>query len=219
MSTKHCEAVKSLYKRRVEQGLCGKCGKPLDRNGSVCVSCNEKHKKYENESRKWYKEHGICPTCGKNQLFGDEKNCPECRAKKAEWMQEARGRNGEKIAEQHKISQNRRYHELIDAGICPNCKKRPAENGMRFCSICRAKRIEQRRIKSGFYAKPRKSERHTLGICAFCNNPIKPGYKICETHYQKCLETANSENTKKAREKLKQQGVFMIWGLKDHGKV
>lgn len=81
------------------------------------------------------------------------------------------------------------------------------------------KRIEQRRIKSGFYAKPRKSERHTLGICAFCNNPIKPGYKICETHYQKRLETANSENTKKAREKLKQQGVFMIWGLKDNGKV
>lgn len=219
MATRHCEVVKSLYKRRVAQGLCGKCGKPLDRNGSVCISCNEKHKKYENETRKWYKEHGICPTCGKNELFGDENNCPECRAKKAEWMQKAREKNGDKISTQHNISQNKRYHELIDAGICPNCKKRPAYNGMRMCSICHAKLLEQRRVRNGYYVRPKKSERHTLGLCTFCNNPIKPGYKVCEMHYRKCLETANSENTKKAREKLKQQGVFTIWGLKGHGKV
>lgn len=219
MSTKHCEAVKSLYKRRVEQGLCGKCGKPLDRNGSVCISCNEKHKKYTNESRKWFKEHGICPTCGKNELFGDENNCPECRAKKAEWMQKAREKNGDKISTQHNISQNKRYHELIDAGICPNCKKRQASNGMRMCDVCHAKLLEQRRVRNGYYVRPKKSERHTLGLCAFCKNPIKPGYKVCETHYQKCLEIVHSENSIKARERLKREGAFTIWGLKGHGKV
>lgn len=219
MATKQCEAVKTLYRKRVAQGLCGKCGKPLDRKGSICISCNEKHKKYENESRKWYKEHGICPICGKNKILGEEKNCPECRAKKAEWTQKTREQDRQKSNEYHNRAQNRRYHELIDAGICPNCKKRPAENGMRMCSICHAKLLEQRRIRTGYYAKPKKSERYTLGLCTFCDNPIKPGYKVCETHYQKCLETANSENTKKAREKLKQQGVFTIWGLKGHGKV
>lgn len=219
MVTRHCEVVKSLYKRRVAQGLCGKCGKPLDRNGSVCVSCNEKHKKYTNESRKWFKEHGICPTCGKNELFGDENNCPECRAKKAEWMQKAREKNGDKISTQHNISQNKRYHELIDAGICPNCKKRQASNGMRMCDVCHAKLLEQRRVRNGYYVRPKKSERHTLGLCAFCNNPIKPGYKVCETHYQKCLEIVHYENSIKARERLKREGAFTIWGLKGHGKV
>ena len=52
MVTRHCEAVKSLYKRRVAQGLCGKCGKPLDRKGSICISCNEKHIQFMQRSEK-----------------------------------------------------------------------------------------------------------------------------------------------------------------------
>lgn len=207
MATKQCEAVKTLYRKRVAQGLCGKCGKPLDRKGSICIFCNEKHKKYENESRKWYKEHGICPICGKNKIFGEEKNCPECRAKKAEWMQKAREKNGKKINEQHKKSQNRRYHELIDAGICPNCKKRPAANG-RMCEICHAKILEQKRIRNGYYTRRKKSDRHILGLCTFCDNPLKPGYKVCEFHYEKMVKMANCENAKKARKNLIKEGIL-----------
>lgn len=208
MATRHCEVVKSLYKRRVSQGLCGKCGKPLDRNGSVCISCNEKHKKYTNESRKWFKEHGICPTCGKNELFGDENNCPECRAKKAEWMQKAREKNGDKISTQHNISQNKRYHELIDAGICPNCKKRTASNGMRMCGICHAKLLEQRRIRNGYYIRRPKTDRNVLGICTFCDNQLKPGYRVCEFHYEKMVEMSNCDNAKKARKNLVKEGIL-----------
>ena len=56
-----------------KNGYCVGCGEKLDREGSYCKKCREKINKNVREQRHWYQDNGICPRCGKNSLFGDEK--------------------------------------------------------------------------------------------------------------------------------------------------
>ena len=70
--------------------------------------------------------------------------------------------------------------EMIEKGICTRCRKRSADNSYKTCGICRAKIRESKRKN----AKPSRSERFEQGLCYFCDNPIKHGYKVCEFHYE-----------------------------------
>lgn len=72
------------YEVRKASNLCVLCGKPLDREGVVCTACNSKRTAYGRELYKKLQAVGVCPRCGKNLLYGDEKSCIECRAKSAE---------------------------------------------------------------------------------------------------------------------------------------
>lgn len=215
MSSKGSEATKRLYRKRIASGLCGTCGKPLDRDGSMCQECCDKKREYAKENFLWYKEHGICPICGKVKLRGDEKHCPECLAKKAKATAKSRGVVGsQKRAEynaRHRDLSRQKLQGLRDGGICYYCRKRKADDGMKTCSICRAKIRERKRIKTGYYAKPLKGKRSDYGLCTFCNEPPKPGYRVCEKHYELYSKIGTGENAVKAREEMKKQGVFNIY--------
>ena len=58
--------------------------------------------------------------------------------------------------------------------------------------MCREKDNASRRARNGVSDR---SERIDKGICYFCNNPVKTGYKVCEKHYQ-----MNVKNAEKGRE-------------------
>lgn len=77
METTPISPQKKLYNYRRENGLCPKCGKPLDRKGFYCEECREKQTAYSRETREFCKQFKICPECRKNKLAGDEKICPE----------------------------------------------------------------------------------------------------------------------------------------------
>ena len=47
-----------------------------------------------------------------------------------------------------------------------------------------------------------RKERYKQGLCYFCDNPIKDGYKVCEMHYRMNIEKANSSKAKDARKEL-----------------
>ena len=70
-----------FYKKRKDNGLCPRCGNALDRNGHYCSECLEKVNQYRRDNRAFYRENGICPVCGKEKLFGEEKQCILCRQK------------------------------------------------------------------------------------------------------------------------------------------
>ena len=73
---------KTTYDRRKEQGICVICGKEKPKEGYICCEqCKEKRKIYQRETREYYRNLGICSRCGKNKLFGEENECPECMAK------------------------------------------------------------------------------------------------------------------------------------------
>lgn len=188
-----------FYNLRKENGLCVACGKVLDRKGTMCISCREKKTKESNEERKFYAENGICPRCHKNKLFGDEKVCLECKAYSTNKTLEKRKERKEEYNAYMRDYQKKEYNKRKEAGICTRCGKRKAESGNTTCGICRNKERESRLARNG---EKNRSDRYLKGICFFCDNPIKHGYKVCEKHYKMNIEKANSSRAKEARKKL-----------------
>lgn len=186
-----------LYKRRKEAGLCVNCGKELDRNGVYCTECQAKLNSNRNELRKWYQEGGICPRCGKELLYGQEKNCLECSAKGYEQYLK---RDKEHFNEVHRKWAKEKYERDKANGICTRCGKRKADGGYFTCGICRAKNRANRMNQSEYVKK--------IGICRFCNEPVKDGYKVCEKHHQMNVDKARSSNAKRARNELIRSGVL-----------
>ena len=197
---------KRLLEKRKTNGLCIDCGTELDRDGVRCVKCNTKHNEKNNADRKWYIENGICPVCRDNFLFGDEKVCLECGASKYAETMKSRERLGkEHYNKVHREWSKRTHHEMIQKGICTRCRKRKADYGYKTCGICREKGRKYKRVK---YGKPDRSERCKHGLCYFCDNPIKDGYKVCEKHYQMNVEKSLSQKAKEARRELKESGIL-----------
>ena len=165
----------------------------MDRDGALCIDCLQKANYEQRTTRRLYLKFNICPRCRKNTLFGDEKNCLECAAKAYESVMKNRDR--EHYNEVHKEWSKRTHYEMIEKGICTRCRKRNADNGHKTCGICRAKAREAKRK----YAKPNRSERFEQGLCYFCDNAIRPGYKVCDFHYEE-----NVKNAIKGRKIIKQ---------------
>ena len=176
---------KALIERRKSNGLCIDCGNPLDREGLRCKKCCEKRSKWEREHRQWYLSHKICPRCGKNDLMGDETICPECRAK--EVNNTLKNRKTDEYNVYQRNWSKSTYQKRKESGICTRCGKRKATQGLTTCAMCRARDNETRRIRKGFSDR---SDRSKIGLCYFCDNPVKKGYKVCEKHYQMNIEKA-----------------------------
>ncbi len=189
-----------LLDKRKSNGLCVGCGNPLDRDGIYCATCRERINKTTRERRHWYQDNGICPRCGKVSLMGDEKVCPECRAESANEKSRIREENREKYNEKQRIIHGNIYNKRKEQEICTRCGKRKADKGYKTCGVCRAKTREYRRIK---YGKPNRSERFEQGLCYFCNNTLKDGYKVCEKHYQMNLQKFSNEKCREATEEIK----------------
>lgn len=186
MSTK-----KELYRSRKAKGLCVKCGKvPPRENRVMCAECAEKERKYENESRAFCRSVGICPVCQKNKLFGDERNCPECRAKNY-----ARNLNKPNIVRHINTTHYKRKTE----GLCIKCGERPPVFGRVSCSYCLIK--EQQRAKD-YRAKKSKTgvpryERVSYGLCYTCGEKIDRDGRVCQKCADKMTKNLGDRNCKR----------------------
>ncbi len=127
-----------LYRTRKENGLCPRCGKPMDRKGYLCSNCLEKDREYRRENRKFCREHKICPMCQKEKLFGDEKQCVLCRAHYYDYRQKNPVSKEKKriYNATFREKQNKLYSERIASGICTRCGKLKVVPGRKKCKIC-----------------------------------------------------------------------------------
>lgn len=124
-------------------------------------------------NKHYYIKIGICPHCHKNRLFGEEKSCPECRAKSTEY---ALKRNRIEYNKNHAEWARKTYVERKSKGICVRCGKRRAINGETRCSICKGKDETTRNIRDSHLS------RFERGLCRWCDNPVEKGFKVCEYH-------------------------------------
>ena len=132
-------------------GLCVKCGGEIEteRKGkTTCYSCVKKNTDYKRESREFVLSFRICPRCLKNKLYGDERNCLECRTKNYINREKQRRDNPEreKIYYQHaRAKQHIRYQQRKEQRLCVICGKplREDEYKYSYCSLCRGKRRER----------------------------------------------------------------------------
>lgn len=183
-----------------ENGLCIQCHKPIeeDRQGkTICIECSDKRYAQQKATREFCESIGICNRCSKNKVFGNEKTCPECRAKNAEYKFKIREANREKYNEYNRSYGKKRYNELKEKGICTRCAKRPATDGKTMCSICNAKNNKRREQTSNG------RDRVSNGLCYWCGAPVKTGYKICEEHYSMSVKKLQHPNVEAARQQFR----------------
>lgn len=198
----------TTYFRRKEQGLCITCGKELDRAGIKCIDCLAKSNKTDRETYHWLQENGICPVCRKNRLINGEKSCLECRARKTNNNAIRMNRNEQELRKKIAIRDSNKYAERKSLGLCVICGK---ENNSEFsvCKQCRIKRNARRRIRNtNQMGLSKRRKRISQGLCYCCGEPVKQGYKFCETHYQRMVAMAHSQKNKEARAKLIKQGIL-----------
>lgn len=186
-----------MLERRKANKLCRECGKPLDRDGIRCIECNNKHNLNKTKDRIFYQSIGICPRCRAEKIYGEEKVCIECKHK---LTQEVLATRNKETYNKNHAEWSRKTHKLmVEQGICYRCRKRKADFGYKTCGICRTKLREYRREKDY------KCRRNEQGLCYYCNEPVKQGYKICEKHYQSNLYKTHSEKAVQARRGLSRE--------------
>ena len=185
------ERSAKLYWNRKDNGLCPRCGKPLDREGHYCSECLEKVRAYRSENKEFYRENHLCTECGKNKVPDGERTCPECRAKKNESRKTLNETQKIRCNENFRKQQNFLYKERSDAGICTRCGKRKAMPGKKKCGICLSKDAEMHRKKhlDKPNAKEYRKENH---LCYFCGSPIDlpAGNNICSACRKRFEEIA-----------------------------
>lgn len=208
LNMERSEYVKQWKDNRKSAGLCVGCGQPLDRDGSYCMKCRERINKTTRERRHWYLSHKICPRCGKNDLMGDETICPECRAKEVNTTLKNRDRDS--YNSYHNEWAKSAYQKRKGSGVCTRCGKRKATEGYTTCAICRERDNSSRRARNGVSYR---SERTDNGICYFCDNPVKTGYKVCKMHYQMNVQNAaKGRKTHEAKEYIKRMKKIQYKG-------
>lgn len=196
------------YRNRKDNGLCPRCGKPLDRKGHYCFECLEKVKIYHRENKEFFRKNHLCTECGKNKVPDGERICPECRAKIVSWKkpltEEQKLRYGSRFKEQQRML----YHERSKNGICTRCGKRKVSPGKKKCVICLEKDAEQHRKK--YLNKLNEREIRRLNhLCYFCGNKIDlESGNICSKCYEKFRENGMKHGGKNKYWKQENKLIF-----------
>lgn len=182
---------KERYKDLKDRGICVYCKTaPAEDGKTTCRVCREKQRKQTAEKRAALRKMGICTECGSRRVYGDEKICPECAARKYASNLKC-NRDPDKESQYHKD----RRKKLKEMGICVKCGKRKAESGKTRCGICNAtERIRKRRYRGNQIDR---SERPSFGMCYFCGGAISKG-RICS----KCSERVTKNLPDKSNNKL-----------------
>lgn len=200
------------YRNRKDNGLCPRCGQPLDRKGYYCSECLEKVKIYHRENREFFRKNHLCTECGKNKVPDGERICPECRAKRVSWKKPLTEEQKERYGLRFKEQQRMLYRERSGSGICTRCGKRKVSPGKKKCVICLKKDAEQHRKK--YLNKPNEREIRRLNhLCYFCGNKIDLEFgNICSKCYDKFRENGMKNGGK--NQYWKQENKLIFGGKK-----
>lgn len=128
----------TYYHKRIEQGLCGRCGKqPHEPNKKLCESCRNINNANVKQSQKFRIEMGFCPKCGKEKLYGDEKVCLICKANSRKNILS----NEQLIKKREYDRQYARKRRLLakENGLCVICGKQKRKLARQICGYCSEK--------------------------------------------------------------------------------
>jgi predicted nucleic acid-binding Zn ribbon protein len=180
-----------------ERGLCVYCGTRKAREGKVaCEECAEKMNAKNRENYRRMQKMGMC-ACG-NRLFGQEKTCPECLARKSsntiKWYNNLSEEEKTERYERQKIKGKERRERYKTEHKCTICGRKILEGDNHVtCFVCREKASERRQ------RKPKKIKPY--GTCRFCDKPVFEDHKVCEEHYRiGCEKVAYARQFNKAWE-------------------
>jgi len=171
--------IKRMRAARRKNGLCTYCGKPVDRDGALCAACLAKNAEQTKARTEMYLSAGVCPICGKNDIFPHEKSCKECKAKFSMRL--------DKRMDQFKVYQRERYRKFESMGLCSRCGKRPPEEGKKWCRQC----LDRHNKKARNRREDVRARWATDLCCMRCGKPERvEGKKLCPDCYRAALAAA-----------------------------
>lgn len=203
---------RNIWRRRQyhiakQKGICVICHKPLDRDGAVCESCLQKNREEQRKRRQLLISVGICPVCGKNDIFKGEVSCPECKAKAYIFNR--------KNAEKNKQRMRDLTNERKAKGLCIRCGKNPSDENHVTCAECREKMRKANKkkrlasMKSG--RNNVKAEWKSQQKCSQCGaDELVPGKSVCPRCYAirlKAIKDCNRTRRKDFNETWKQTNM------------
>lgn len=183
---------KTTYMYRKENNLCVTCGqlKPKGYTKVMCEECTKKMSEDRAVTRQWCKDNKICPRCKRNRLFGDEKNCLDCR-EKMYYVNIASRNNNPNYQEEEKTRRIRRENKRIEQGLCTKCGKRPLVSKV-YCEQCLIKHRNRARDKRAQVAMPRYM-RQQYGLCYRCGDTLDNETKVCNKCRDELIHNFNSK--------------------------
>lgn len=176
---------KERYEYRVKNHLCTCCGNKMDNlEKKTCKKCIDYKNQWNKERRQKLKMLGICPRCGKNRIYENEKSCLECKKKIWEYDE----KNREARLERNRTYCKKKYQQLKNDGICVSCYTRKNDGETIWCSICR----EKNRLKDAARRSQKGRNSWKYDKCYFCGNDRVEGSKCCEKHLKIYRDNASS---------------------------
>lgn len=171
---------RARYAERKQQGLCVSCGKPTERNISMCDDCSQKEYARIKENRIALKRLGFCIVCGHEKAMSGKSLCADCFGKRDE--------NRRKYYLDHKEKYNReryskeKHSNAVKDGICTRCYKRKARTGYKTCLECytRDRKTQLKRGRGVSYQFALEN-----GLCTACRKEKATHGKVCESCYEK----------------------------------
>lgn len=145
------------YTALKKAGLCVDCRKPARPGKVLCAECARQRI----ETKHFYLNLGFCPVCHKYPIYGDEKECPECRARRIKnnrlSTEKARAEGKDWADPRHGTERAKsRYRRLAEVGRCVKCGKLKPMPGKKMCGICAEKAAARQR-------EYRRREKETAG--------------------------------------------------------
>ncbi len=151
------------------------------------------------------KENRCCTLCGEQdeRTISGKIFCQQCYEKRFEYEAKAA---------------RERYLWYKDHKMCPKCGKQDAYTlgGRTYCHEC----AERERVRQGLaayidplsFSEPKKDRRDyskipreqfaERGLCSVCGKPVKPGYKVCESCYDRLAEMRSKSDNTRLREAI-----------------
>lgn len=96
---------------------------------------NDKYIKIK-EERERRRKNNLCISCGLIPPREDRRMCVDCSDKRLKYEAELRLRNTKEKREKRNAKNRELRRKYIERGLCPNCYKRPLEEGKKACSKC-----------------------------------------------------------------------------------
>lgn len=82
---KHNERIRNMRNRRIEEGLCPRCGlRPTSENRRHCSECAKRRSETIKIRIKRLISEGICPVCGQRSPIDGKQYCELCLSKRSE---------------------------------------------------------------------------------------------------------------------------------------
>lgn len=128
---------KKLRDSRRAAGLCYYCAKPTENPNSMCNACKERTRAAGKRKRELCVSIGICPVCGKNELYGNNKSCIECLYRYRDYASKNR--------EKQKLRMRALFASRREAGLCYSCGGEADRGAGKSCTKCAARAREYKR--------------------------------------------------------------------------